>query len=267
MILPASYSNGFAPRDGSPLYPSLWKGCVGAWAPCLGPTGLTLRDWSGFGGHGALTNFTAATAYAVSGGKQSLYWDGTNGQYVNVSIAGTKFSFGKAALSLSMWANVVSVSGVFPFQIIKSDYIAGGSTVNYALGINNGQIRFLQCATELNVSHTVNTGWHHYCGTSDGATMRLYLDGVQVASGASPASANTEQPYLILGGLRPGGDAWIGYEDDPRVYARTLSPNEIRLLASRRGIAYELAPRRRSRAAVITSGFSALRPSILRGSR
>ena len=252
MILPASYSNGFAPRDGQPLYPQLWRGCVGAWNPGLGVSGLTLRDWSGFGGHGALTNSTAATAWVSHSGKHALAWDGSTPQYVSIPVSGSRLNFGKGAMSLAVWANVVSLNLAtsFPFQIIKSDYIAGGSTANYGLAINNGQLRFSQCGTEINVSHTMNTGWHHYCGTSDGTTMRLYLDGVQVASGASPASANTEQPYLTLGGLRPAGDAWTGYQDDPRVYARNLSPNEIRLLASRRGIAYELAPRRRSSSAV-----------------
>jgi hypothetical protein len=216
---------------------------------------LTLRDWSGFGGHGALTNFSAATAWVAHSGKQSLYWDSSAIQYVSIPVSGSRLNFGKGAMSLSVWANVVTlnVATSFPFQIIKSDYIAGGSTVNYGLGVNNNQLRFQQCGTELNMSHTMDTGWHHYCGTSDGTTMRLYLDGSQVSSRAAPASANAEQPYLTLGGLRLAGDVWTGYQDDPRVYARTLSANEIRTLASRRGIAYELAPRRRSRVSVLTS--------------
>ena len=75
MILPASYSNGFAPRDGQPLYPELWRGCVGAWCPSLGPTGLTLRDWSGFGNHGTLTNMDPGTDWVLSGGRYALDFD------------------------------------------------------------------------------------------------------------------------------------------------------------------------------------------------
>lgn len=69
MILPGRYANGFAPRDGQPLYPELWKGCVGAWNPGLGVTGLTLRDQSGFGRHGTLTN---GPTWGVSGKDQVI---------------------------------------------------------------------------------------------------------------------------------------------------------------------------------------------------
>ena len=39
---------------------------------------------------------------------------------------------------------------------------------------------------------------------------------------------------------------WNGSLDDARIYNRAIPANEIRLLATRRGIAYEMAPRRRS---------------------
>ena len=81
MILPASYLNGFAPRDGQPLYPSLWTGCVGAWNPGLGPTGLVLRDQSGFSRHGTLTN---GPTFAASGGKYAMSFDGVD-DYATVS--------------------------------------------------------------------------------------------------------------------------------------------------------------------------------------
>jgi len=65
MILPGTYQNGFAPRDGEPLFPELWDGCVGAWNPGLGPSGLTLRDWSPYKNHGTLTNMDAGTDWVM----------------------------------------------------------------------------------------------------------------------------------------------------------------------------------------------------------
>ena len=114
MILPGSYANGFAPRDGQPLYPELWRGCVGAWNPGLGPTGLTLRDWSGFGNHGTLTNMELDTDWTPSQGKWSLALDGTN---ESVLCGGGTF-FQLQTLTLSSWCSSTS-SGTFRSIISK----------------------------------------------------------------------------------------------------------------------------------------------------
>jgi len=47
--------NRIATRDQS-KYPSLWRTCEGAWNPGLGPTGDTLRDWSGRHNHAPIVN-------------------------------------------------------------------------------------------------------------------------------------------------------------------------------------------------------------------
>ena len=67
----------FATHDES-AYPELWDGCVGAWAPCLGPSGLRLQDNSGRQNWGTLTNMDAATDWVVDGGRYALDFDGSN---------------------------------------------------------------------------------------------------------------------------------------------------------------------------------------------
>ena len=65
-------------------YPELWRGLVGAWSPCLSPRGGTvLRDLSGRGNHGTLTNMDATTDWVTSGGKTALDFDGSN-DYVSI---------------------------------------------------------------------------------------------------------------------------------------------------------------------------------------
>ena len=267
MILPASYSNGFAPRDGQPLYPELWRNCVSAWNPCLGPSGLTLRDWSGFGNHGTLTNMDAASDWVPSQGRYALDFDGSNDR---VAVANNPAFNLTNAVSVSAWiyqTGGVAVSGVIvskrsgfnatgiPFELVSQALVASWRVVgntNFS-SANGGSITLGQ--------------WMHLCGTWDGATRRTYLNGVQVASAATTGTITNNSTAVSMGTLPSGTDPFFGNLDDIRVYSRSLSANEVRLLATRRGIAYELAPRRRSRVAVITSGFSALRPSILRGSR
>jgi hypothetical protein len=63
-----------------------------------------------------------------------------------------------------------------------------------------------------------------------------------VAAILNGTQAITIGKYMDFG----GGNFLNGQIDDLRLYSRILSAQEIRLLASRRGIAYEMAPRRRS---------------------
>ena len=61
----------FATHDES-IVPELWDGVIGAWAPCLGPTGSRLHDMSRRGNWGTLTNMTSTSAWGVYQGQYAL---------------------------------------------------------------------------------------------------------------------------------------------------------------------------------------------------
>jgi hypothetical protein len=74
--------------------------------------------------------------------------------------------------------------------------------------------------------------WHHVAGTFDGATVRLYVDGVEVGNG-TPASVpiayglptSTDTRFGMFGGtctLPYAGDL-----DEPRIWARAMSSTEV----------------------------------------
>ena len=77
-LLIPSYKSGFACNAAESENPNLWKGLVGLWAPSLGPTGLTLRDQSGYGNHGTLTFMDPATDWVVSEKGWALDFDGSS---------------------------------------------------------------------------------------------------------------------------------------------------------------------------------------------
>lgn len=82
----------------------------------------------------------------------------------------------------------------------------------------------------------------------DGQTNKTYLDGILAAS-VLYSAANIQQSTLNFGAIDASSGLYYFTNvrmDDLRIYNRVLSNNEIRLLATRRGIAYEMAPRRRS---------------------
>lgn len=247
MSLPASYHSGFAPRDGQPLYPSLWRGCIGAWAPCLGPSGLTLRDWSVYGRNASLSGFTAVSDWVLSSGRYSLSFDGTD----NVIETGYSVS-GLSQVSLSFWGWRATTSS----RMIVVDRNGAGTSGFGFDAFTDGNM-YILAANGSNsygsVSGSGTVGWHNYSivfngnGSGNSERLRFWRDGVQQTltyTGTIPATIGTTSNTF-----RPG--AWdvgrsIGNKDDLRLYDRVLNANDIVMLSSRRGIAYELAPRRRS---------------------
>lgn len=247
-----SYAEGFAPRDFRPIYPELWQGCVGAWAPCLGPTGVTLRDWSGRQNHGTLTNFTVANAWAVSGGNYALTFDASDDK-----VTGAMVSVPTGDVTLSAWVNINThreYNGVFgpssAYQTGMTMYLQSGAGTGVAFGVlaAGGY-------AEVQATRLPSTGaWHHVCGVRIGtAQLAVYVNGVLQAvgntvGGGTPSGALTFPTEYVIGklaGTFGASDQFGGSMDDIAIFNRALTPNEIRLRASGRGIAYTPAPRRR----------------------
>jgi hypothetical protein len=69
--------------------------------------------------------------------------------------------------------------------------------------------------------------WRHLAGTYDGATLRLYVNGIQVGARALIGVINATASPLMIGGNSVWNEFFAGTIDDLRVYNRALSPNEI----------------------------------------
>jgi hypothetical protein len=255
MILPASYQNGFAPRDGQPLYPSLWRGCVFAAAPCLGPTGLTLRNQSGLGNNGTLTN---GPTFAASQGRYAMNFDGVD-DYVD---AGTQLPAMTSTMSISFWINTLNIGGSRAIACQAISNSACNFTITYGFSTGAGKMNWWNDFSGIAVdsTSTINSGaWRHVVGVRTGSTgnwtITWFIDGRKDASGSLASNPqNPSTPNFTIGRF----GAFSGYYvnatlDDVRIYNRALSPDEIRTLATRRGIAYEMAPRRRSSVQVTTN--------------
>lgn len=244
MILPGSYQSGFAPRDGRPLYPELWESCVFAAAPCLGPTGLTLRDWSPTKNHGTITSSTAALAWQPSQGRYSVSNDGAD-DYIQLSFA--------PCMTNDLW----SYSGWFYFRTLAgsvSDPCLLNSGGTYlAVGASN-QLQFFSGGAWRSFSGgSVTTGvWVHLAWIRRTiSSCNAYINGINIGLlafnpgdlvSSTQLLSRVDAPSLGLDGLADG----------LMIHRRPLVENKITTLASRRGIANEMAPRRRSSVQVVT---------------
>jgi hypothetical protein len=73
---------------------------------------------------------------------------------------------------------------------------------------------------------TANT-WAHVAATYDGATMRLYVNGVEVSSRAQTGAIATSTNPLQIGGDSFYGQYFTGLIDEVRIYNQALSVDEI----------------------------------------
>lgn len=267
---PASYIGGMYPLTGEPAYPELWNGCIGAWASCLGPTGLTLRDWSGSRRNGTLTNMDAGTDWVRSRGQYALDLDGSN-DHVSVPSSGLRFT---GPQSVSLWVNWRSITVANRPHLFTLAEATGNFTTQMSAGINNfgapveGQSNFTVNAysvfsggswgrayTTATFASRLNE-WINFVFGHDGTTWRIYVNGIAdcvVVQALGPQVMATTDPLIL--GAASGSRYTDGLIDDVMMFNRMVTPNEAKILASRRGIAYELAPRKRFRA--FAGGFKA----------
>ncbi len=250
---PATYIDGMYPLIGRPLYPELWNGCVVAWAPCLGPTGITMRDWSGFANHGTLTGVTVSAAWPVFGGRYSFLSDGVNDRVVaanSQSLAITK------DLTVAFWLYPLN-SGTNVELIHKlgaEESRTGSSWEAYRNATQT--IWFRLNGTENNLISTIacpSNQWTHVVCRKVGATLSMFFNALPVGTLGGQPDIAVSTGSLTLAAYPDGSFPINAHFDDIRIYNRALTENEIRILASRRGIAYELAPRRRS---ALVAGFN-----------
>jgi hypothetical protein len=250
MILPGSYASGFAPRDGEALFPGLWRGCVVAWNPGLGPSGLTLRDWSPYKNHGTLTAATPANAWTTITGKHTFRSDGLDARVLaanSQSLAIAKdltVAFWLYPLSSGSNAELIQKMGAGEVRINSSweAYRNASQAIWFRLnGTENNLISNVICPANK---------WTHVVCRKIGATLSMFFNAVPVGTLGGQPDITISTGSLTLAAYPDGSFPINAHFDDIRIYNRGITENEIRLLASRRGIAYQMAPRRRSSSAV-----------------
>lgn len=247
-----SYYSGFAPRDGQPRFPELWRGCIGAWAPCLGPSGLVLRDWSGVRRNGDFT-LMDATAWQTDAGQYAVNFADLSNDRIDFNSS--QISMAEGAVSLwfrkidttianrdySLWTHSTSSTDRIWLEVETQTPGGGGTSPQFNGAFNNN-------SNNQTFSSALTVGiWYHGClQWRNGIPIQLWLNGVLVSSSvanyATVSTTSTEQIGNWTSGVNQG---FGGNIDDVRRYTRMLSPNEIALLARRRGIAYEMEPPKR----------------------
>jgi hypothetical protein len=158
---------------------------------------------------------------------QAFSLNGTN-QYVDIPDSNSLDITN--ALTISAWINPTTVTS--SRRIV--DKITVGFTDGYLLDILGGSLRMIAGSRLLSGGTVATNTFQNVAGVYDGQFMRLYINGVQVASNdfGSIAPIPTNNRSLKIGVDSTGnGNLFSGLIDEVNIFNRALSASEIGQLA------------------------------------
>jgi glucose/arabinose dehydrogenase/chitodextrinase len=185
-------------------------------------TGTTVADASGTGNAG-----TIGSAAWTNQGKygNALAFNGTSAKVTIPDAPSLRLTTG---MTLEAWVYPTSVPNAWKDAVYKGNdnyYLSTSSQPNkrpVAGGTFSGSL-----GETFGVSALTTNTWTHLAGTYDGSTLRLYVNGVQVASKAQTGTLSTSSNPLTIGGDPIYGQYFAGRIDEVRVYSSALSAAQI----------------------------------------
>ena len=235
-LIKPSFSTGYAKNASESANPNLWKGLVGAWMPSFGVTGNTLKDVSGNGNDGTLTNMDAATDWVGTSKGLALDFDGDNDYIELGSISANNPLTLDGNRGGTIVCNALTRSGD-PFQRLFDKSTAGTAINGYNLcldnnyglhGSINGRWAYTGKTYNYNQSYQfawsfIGDDWKYYQDAEilphTIFTGPLWSDVPQVTTNARIGSWNHSTGRELKGNV-----------SSLLIYNRALSPTEIKQL-------------------------------------
>jgi chitodextrinase len=181
-----------------------------------------VNDMSGNGNNGTISGATW-----TSSGKYgyALSFNGTNALVTVNNSPSLRLT---SAMTLEAWVYPTTVNSTWRDVIYKGNdnYYLEGTSSNSAHPVAGAILGGVYAEAIGPNALTANT-WAHLAETYDGATVRLYVNGVQVASRAQTGAIATSTNPLQIGGDSLYGQYFAGRIDEVRIYNRALSAAEI----------------------------------------
>jgi len=175
---------------------------------------------------------TTQGSFSPYGSNWSIYSDGTGDSLV--APANAAFAFGTGDFTIEFWAYIPSWT--------SEAQLIGAHTAFVAYDFNvqqwsSGQFRWLDSSLILQSGYAPPTNqWNHYAFTRSGTTLRIFVNGVQRASGTSTANIGSNRGVGMLGDTG-GAQSQIGYMSNVRIlkgtalYTSNFTPSTTPLTA------------------------------------
>jgi hypothetical protein len=188
------------------------------------PDGVQLvNDASGQANTGTITGATRTSAGKYG---RALSFNGANAWVTVADAPSLRLTTG---LTVSAWVRPTAVDD-WRTVVMKE----GPDGMAYTLYAGNsaarpaGYVRVGIVDTPVNgTSDMLLNAWTHLAYTYDGATLHMFVNGVEVSSEAAPGSVVVTDGVLRIGGNSAWGEFFSGVIDEVRVYNRALTGLEI----------------------------------------
>ena len=215
----------------NPLHP-LSRGLVGCWLFNEG-AGSLVNDISRNENHGRLTNMAPNVQGSGWGGSKfggGLEFDGVD-DYVDCGSQ----DLGNIDITVSMWlkTNDTADSYIFGGWHHPDEPTATPPKVQFTVNVGaDTHVNMFSSATSVRISSTTDitdNKWHHIVFLYTGTAMKIFIDGIEEASGnAGNITWNNWQWQINNDGGAPTSLNPInGSIDSVRIYNRALSAEEI----------------------------------------
>ena len=183
-------------------------------------TGTAVADTSGNGNMGTINGATWTPSGKFG---SALTFNGLSARVVVNDSASLHLS---TAMTLEAWVNPSTISSSWRDVIYKGNdiYYLEGSSTNGATPAMGGTF---SPNPLYGTAPLATNNWNHLAATYDGATMRLYVNGVQVASRAQTGNILSSANPLEIGGDSIYGQYFAGMIDEVRIYNRALNAAEV----------------------------------------
>jgi hypothetical protein len=190
-------------------------------------SGSVAADASGNGNHGALVGNPSWTS-GVSVGALQL----NSSSYVRI-LDSTALRGGGQAISFGAWyyQNPTAIGyllGKSAYTLFVYQGVQHFFVINMVTG---GSPRSIMASVPGGIANYENT-WVHVFVTYDGATIRVYVNGEEIAATAATGDVLSTADEFAIGDYG-GYGTWSKFNgkiDDVRVYRRALSVSEVRTL-------------------------------------
>jgi hypothetical protein len=191
-------------------------------------SGTSVTDRTGKGHTGTISGATWTTAGRFG---NALTFDGAN-DWVTVADA-NDLDF-TTAMTLEAWVYPTESGGGSWRNVLIKERPSGEVYNLYSNADANTPVAYVVRSTApgtpLDVSGTSQlplNAWSHLAVTYDNATLRLFVNGVEVGTRAVAGPLLTSTGVLRIGGNSKWGEYFAGRIDEVRIYNRALTAAEI----------------------------------------